>query len=359
MTETGSIMGTAQYLSPEQAQGHAVTAASDLYSIGVMLYEMLAGRLPFEGDSAVSVALKHLSELPPPISQLRPDVDPALESVVMAALAKDPAQRWQDADDFAEALAGGRRPDRPGRRRPGHGGASRRCRLPVPGGDERRRAPPPAAPAEPPPERRRRWPWFTIGLLVLALAGFLIYLAVAALTASDTREVPRVVGKPLLQARAVLEREGFAGRGVARAQRGALRPGGRPGPEPARGGRRGVHGGARGLGRARAPCACPRCAACPRRRRSRRWRTATSRPPWTQRPSETVDEGLGDPHRSRGGRAGRPRRARAAVRELGTGAGGGAERDRPVARLGRGPPARRGPGAGRRGAASPRSPRTR
>nr|MBA2750736.1 serine/threonine protein kinase [Actinomycetota bacterium] len=69
MTETGSIMGTAQYLSPEQAQGHAVTAASDLYSIGVMFYEMLAGRLPFEGDSAVAVALKHLSEAPVPISQ--------------------------------------------------------------------------------------------------------------------------------------------------------------------------------------------------------------------------------------------------------------------------------------------------
>ena len=64
MTETGSIMGTAQYLSPEQAQGHAVTAASDLYSIGVMLYEMLTGRLPFEGDSAVSIALKHLNEPP-------------------------------------------------------------------------------------------------------------------------------------------------------------------------------------------------------------------------------------------------------------------------------------------------------
>src|ERR687894_2543285 len=104
MTETGSIMGTAHYLSPEQAQGHAVTAASDLYSIGVMLYEMIAGRLPFEGDSAVSVALKHLSEPPPPLSHLRPDVSPALESVVMAALAKDPAHRWQSADDFAEAL---------------------------------------------------------------------------------------------------------------------------------------------------------------------------------------------------------------------------------------------------------------
>ncbi|MEJ7716201.1 MAG: protein kinase [Thermoleophilaceae bacterium] len=73
MTETGSIMGTAQYLSPEQAQGHPVTAASDVYSIGIMLYEMLTGRLPFEGDSAVSIALKHLSEKPPPMSARRTD----------------------------------------------------------------------------------------------------------------------------------------------------------------------------------------------------------------------------------------------------------------------------------------------
>ena len=128
MTETGSIMGTAQYLSPEQAQGHAVTAASDLYSIGVMLYEMLAGRLPFEGESAVAIALKHLSELPVPISQLRPDVHPALEAVVMAALAKDPAHRWQSAEDFAEGARGGARADRGGRqRRPGAGHCGLRC----------------------------------------------------------------------------------------------------------------------------------------------------------------------------------------------------------------------------------------
>ena len=121
MTETGSIMGTAQYLSPEQAQGHAVTATSDVYSIGVMLYEMLAGRLPFEGDSAVAVALKHLSEQPAPISQWRPDVHPALEAVVMAALAKDPAHRWQSAEDLAGGPRGGAHSDR-GRveRRPGH-----------------------------------------------------------------------------------------------------------------------------------------------------------------------------------------------------------------------------------------------
>ena len=68
MTQTGSIMGTAQYLSPEQAQGHAVSAASDLYSIGIMLYELLTGRVPFEGESAVTIALKQVSETPVPPS---------------------------------------------------------------------------------------------------------------------------------------------------------------------------------------------------------------------------------------------------------------------------------------------------
>ena len=71
MTETGSIMGTAQYLSPEQAQGHAVSAASDLYSVGILLYEMLTGRLPFEADSPVTIALKHVSERPVPPSSSR------------------------------------------------------------------------------------------------------------------------------------------------------------------------------------------------------------------------------------------------------------------------------------------------
>jgi eukaryotic-like serine/threonine-protein kinase len=200
MTETGSIMGTAQYLSPEQAQGHAVTATSDLYSIGVMLYEMLAGRLPFEGESAVSIALKHLSEQPVPISQLRPDVHPALESVVMAALAKDPERRWQSAEDFAAALsAAGSQLGEP-------------VPVPVPlpapvDGDTPRPALAPVT--EPAPRKRRRWPWFTLGLLALAVLGFLIFLAVSALTEADTREVPRVEGRQLVQARAILEQAGF------------------------------------------------------------------------------------------------------------------------------------------------------
>ena len=211
MTETGSIMGTAQYLSPEQAQGHAVTAASDLYSIGVMLYEMLAARLPFEGDSAVAVALKHLSQAPAPISQLRPDVHPALESVVMAALAKDPERRWQTAEDFAAGLAAAGDQMASAPAGPPDTTAFAPIPMPVPlDGD----TPPPApiaAVAEPQPrtDKKRRWPWFTIGVLTLALAGFLIFLAVSGLTATETREVPKVTGTQLIEAREILERAGF------------------------------------------------------------------------------------------------------------------------------------------------------
>ena len=98
MTQTGSIMGTAQYLSPEQAQGHAVSAASDIYSIGIMLYELLTGRVPFEGESAVTVALKQVNERPTPPSAYNPAVTPQLEEAVMRALEKDPARRYPDAE---------------------------------------------------------------------------------------------------------------------------------------------------------------------------------------------------------------------------------------------------------------------
>jgi len=104
MTQSGSIMGTAQYLSPEQAQGHPVSAASDLYSIGIVLYELLTARVPFDGDSAVAIALKQVSEAPVPPSQLNPAVGTALGAVVMRALEKDPARRFADADEFIDAL---------------------------------------------------------------------------------------------------------------------------------------------------------------------------------------------------------------------------------------------------------------
>jgi eukaryotic-like serine/threonine-protein kinase len=104
MTETGSIMGTAQYLSPEQAQGHSVSASSDLYSVGVVLYEMLTGRVPFDADAAVTIALKHVSEAPVPPSAIIPAIPPELEQTVLWTLNKNPADRPTDADQLITVL---------------------------------------------------------------------------------------------------------------------------------------------------------------------------------------------------------------------------------------------------------------
>src|ERR1700710_3057359 len=104
MTLTGSIMGTAQYLSPEQAQGHIVSGSSDLYSIGVILYELMTGVVPFDGETAVAIAFKQVSAQPRPPSEVNPAVPQRLDAVVLRALAKDPAQRYADADEFIAAL---------------------------------------------------------------------------------------------------------------------------------------------------------------------------------------------------------------------------------------------------------------
>lgn len=104
MTETGSIIGTAQYLSPEQAKGKAVEQSSDLYSMGVVLYEMLTGRVPFEGENPVAIALKHLSDIPVPPQALVPRIPDNLNAVVMRALAKDPRDRYPTAEEFIADL---------------------------------------------------------------------------------------------------------------------------------------------------------------------------------------------------------------------------------------------------------------
>src|SRR5262245_2479507 len=100
MTEVGSIIGTAQYLSPEQARGAPVDQRSDVYSVGVVLYEMLTGQVPFTGDTPLEIAMKHLSEVPKPPSELRPEVPHDLDSVVLRALAKDPADRYESAEEM-------------------------------------------------------------------------------------------------------------------------------------------------------------------------------------------------------------------------------------------------------------------
>jgi serine/threonine-protein kinase len=104
MTEAGSIVGTAQYLSPEQARGGHVDQRSDLYSVGVVLYELLTGTVPFTGDSPVEIAMKHLSAKPEPPSTKRPDLPHDIDLLVMRAIAKDPDDRYQDADEMEADL---------------------------------------------------------------------------------------------------------------------------------------------------------------------------------------------------------------------------------------------------------------
>src|SRR4051812_34060929 len=203
MTETGSIMGTAQYLSPEQAQGQRVDARSDLYSIGIILFELLTSRVPFTGESAVSIALKHVSEPAPSVASLRPDVHPALDAIVARALVKDPAGRFQSAEEFVLALDEARRAIASGV--PGEHTAGF---VPV--------GPPPIVangdgPWDPYAEdgdKRERGKWPIIAL-VLLLVGIGAFLLVTQLVKTDQVEVPRVTGLDVGRATARLERKGF------------------------------------------------------------------------------------------------------------------------------------------------------
>ena len=158
ITATGSVMGTAQYLSPEQAQGKPTTPRSDIYSIGVILYEALTGRVPFEGDSAVAVALKQVSEAPRRPSAINPDIPPALDAVVMRALAKDPEARFKDADAFLKALdAAERAPDTPrAQDTAAYAAVSPEGETDIPGDEEEEYE------EHDEDRRRRRWRWIVL-----------------------------------------------------------------------------------------------------------------------------------------------------------------------------------------------------
>ncbi len=184
MTETGSIMGTAQYLSPEQAQGRPVDARSDLYSIGIILYELLTGRVPFDAESPVSVALKQVSEAPIPPRELDPTLPPALEGVVLRALEKDPSRRFQSADEFIEALHAARM---------------------SPNAVVVEEAPPIEEILEEDDRAGRRW-WLWL-LILLAVAA--IALGAYLLLKPKQTDVPNVIGRTSSTASQILQNQGF------------------------------------------------------------------------------------------------------------------------------------------------------
>ena len=198
LTQAGAVMGTATYFSPEQAQGGNPDPRSDLYSLGIVMYEMVAGRPPFQGDNPVAIAYKQVHDAPPPLHDLRPDVPPAYEAIVMKLLAKAPTSRYPSADDlrvdlrrFRDGLpvAGpGRR-----RRRRGHDGGpavQRTTVQPAVAPTQRRRPSSrrgscrPGGAARPPsPATTTSRPAATAGtcsaavlaILLIAIGGFVLY----------------------------------------------------------------------------------------------------------------------------------------------------------------------------------------
>ena len=220
MTEAGSIVGTAQYLSPEQARGAAVDQRSDIYSVGIVLYELLTGRLPFTGDTPLEIAMKHLSEIPKPPSEVRPEVPADLDMVVLRALAKDPEDRYESAQEMERELA----------RVAGGGGVTAEtaeaATAVLSGAGLADTAPtmvsrrPVVAPREtyredyydyeePPRRRRPIWPWL-LGILALIgalVAGFYVWNAIQdEISGAKPVVVPFVEGQRWPEARQNIRR---------------------------------------------------------------------------------------------------------------------------------------------------------
>jgi eukaryotic-like serine/threonine-protein kinase len=227
MTEAGSIIGTAQYLSPEQAKGAPVDQRSDVYSVGIVLYEMLTGQVPFTGDTPLEIAMKHLSEVPVPPSELREDVPEDLDMVVLRALAKDPEDRYQTAEemdaDLARVARGlGVSPETADAATAVLAGAgiSGAPTIIAPGPTKLAPPQPPARtpPAayygyEGPPRRSRSiWPWL-LALLLLVAAGVAAWFAYGEikdqLNANKPVAVPFVVGLKQAQAEAKIREKGL------------------------------------------------------------------------------------------------------------------------------------------------------
>src|SRR5262249_5777787 len=212
MTSTHAVIGTAQYLSPEQARGEKVDARSDVYSLACLLYELLTGPPPFTGDSPVAVAYQHVRENAPPPSQLNRDVPPVLDAIVMKALAKNQLNRYQSAGemraDLIRAMSG-----RPVQAEPVMSEEERTTVLSAPRTQLAPRVPSPyAEPVEEDRGGRRALAVVLLGLTGVAVIVAAVLVAFHLFTASPPPAkvaVPGVVGRTEAAARALLQQQGF------------------------------------------------------------------------------------------------------------------------------------------------------
>src|ERR1700751_6132673 len=204
MTQTAQVIGTAQYLSPEQARGERVDARSDLYSTGCLLYELLTGRPPFTGDSPVAIAYPHVRETPIPPSRVDPEIPPWADSIVLKAMAKDPGDRYQSAgemrNDIQRALQG--MPVAASTRMDAYQG-TRRMGQPTQMAGRTSAIPPyDYGPEDGPPGRggRKKWPWIVAGIAALAIIAGLMWGSSYTSATGATSASPEVAGLPLAQA---------------------------------------------------------------------------------------------------------------------------------------------------------------
>jgi eukaryotic-like serine/threonine-protein kinase len=219
MTATAAVIGTAQYLSPEQARGETVDARSDIYSTGCVLYELLTGRPPFVGDSPVSVAYQHVREEARPPSQLNPDVSSTVDNIVAKALAKRTDDRYQSAADMRhdiERAIAGQRVDAPAAATQVGGTAVGMGALAglggglgdTHGGGTRVAEDRPVDDEPPEDSSRKWWAYAILGVLLLGLLAFGIYQLTQPEETAQV-QVPDVVGEEFDTAKRALENEGF------------------------------------------------------------------------------------------------------------------------------------------------------
>jgi eukaryotic-like serine/threonine-protein kinase len=217
MTQTAQVIGTAQYLSPEQARGERVDARSDLYSTGCLLYELLVGRPPFTGDSPVAIAYQHVKEEPVPPSRIDPEVPAWADAIVLKAMQKDPADRYQSAgemrNDIQRALSGAQLAAPMATQTYGPG--TRRMGAPTQTVGRTAAIPPYSYGPEDTglngdQPRRKVWPWVTIAVVIVVLLAAI--LGLKFLTGGNTSSgtaIPSVTGDTLAQAKTTLISDGF------------------------------------------------------------------------------------------------------------------------------------------------------